>query len=155
MAGYFAAIVRAPVTGTILLLEMTGSFDCLLPLIVVSFAAYLTADLLKSKPIYDSLLENLLRGGACGEGCDPARKIVVDQVVHFDSPAAGKPVKALGLPKECLLIAVRREGAELIPSGDTVLMGGDYLTFLVTERREGPIREALEALLGESGARGD
>jgi len=154
MAGYFAAIVRAPVTGTILLLEMTGSFDCLLPLIVVSFTAYLTADLLKSKPIYDSLLDNLLRGGACGEGCDPARKIVVDQVVHFDSPAAGAPVRALGLPKECLLIAVRREGAELIPSGDTVLLGGDHLTFLVTERREGPIREALEALLGEPEARG-
>ena len=153
MAGYFAAIVRAPVTGTILLLEMTGSFDCLLPLIVVSFAAYLMADLLRSKPIYDSLLENLLNSGACGEGCDPARKIVLDQMVHFDSRAAGAQVKALGLPGECLLIAVRREGEEIIPSGDTVLLGGDHLTFLVTERREGPIREALEEILVEPDVR--
>lgn len=150
MAGYFAAIVRAPVTGTILLLEMTGSFDCLLPLIVVSFTAYLTADLIKSAPIYDSLLENLLHGGACEKRCDLARKIVVEQIVHHDSKAAGRAVRALGLPGECLLIAIRREGEELIPSGDTVIRGGDQLTFLVNERDEGKKRELLTRLTGEA-----
>ncbi len=149
MAGYFAAIVRAPVTGTILLLEMTGSFDCLLPLIVVSFAAYLTADLLKSKPIYDSLLDNMLDGG-CGEGCDPARKIVVEQIAQHDSRADGRAVKDLGLPRECLLIAIRREDEELIPSGGTTIRAGDYLTFLVNERDEGKTRAALERLTGEA-----
>ncbi len=150
MAGYFAAIVRAPVTGTILLLEMTGSFDCLLPLIVVSFAAYLTADLVKSRPIYDSLLDSLLSGGACPEGCDPARKIVVEQIVQHGAPAAERSVKELGLPKECLLIAIRREDGEEIPSGDTVVRAGDYLIFLVNEREEGETRSALERLLGEA-----
>lgn len=150
MAGYFAAIVRAPVTGTILLLEMTGSFDCLLPLIVVSFAAYLTADLVKSRPIYDSLLDNLLHGDACPKERDPARKVVVEQIVHFDAPAAGRLVRELGLPKECLLIAIRREDGEEIPSGGTAIRAGDYLTFLVSERDEGEIRRALERLFGEA-----
>ncbi len=150
MAGYFAAIVRAPVTGTILLLEMTGSFDCLLPLIVVSFAAYLTADLIKSKPIYDSLLDGMLEGG-CGEDCGPARKIVVEQIVQHDSQADGRAVRDLGLPRACLLIAIRREDAELIPSGDTVLRAGDYLTLIVNERDEGANRAALEQLTGEPG----
>ena len=148
MAGYFAAIVRAPVTGTILLLEMTGSFDCLLPLIVVSFTAYLTADLLKSRPIYDSLLTNLLGGGR-GEGCDPARKIVVEQVAHYDAPSAGRAVRDLGLPRQCLLIAIRREGEEVIPSGETLIRGGDYLTFLVNERDEGKTRSVLQKIFGE------
>ncbi|MGI5876666.1 MAG: chloride channel protein [Dethiobacteria bacterium] len=58
MAGYFTAIVRAPITGIILLVEMTGSLSHLLPLTVVSVVAYVTADLLKSNPIYESLLEN-------------------------------------------------------------------------------------------------
>ena len=137
-------------TGTILLLEMTGSFDCLLPLIVVSFAAYLTADLVKSRPIYDSLLDSLLSGGACPEGCDPARKIVVEQIVQHGAPAAERSVKELALPKECLLIAIRREDGEEIPSGDTVVRAGDYLIFLVNEREEGETRSALERLLGEA-----
>jgi hypothetical protein len=150
MAGYFAAIVRAPVTGTILLLEMTGSFDCLLPLIVVSITAYLTADLLKSRPIYDSLLDNLIHGGCDGEPCGHARKIMVEQIVRQDSGADGKQVRDLGLPRECLLIAIRREGEELIPFGGTAVRAGDYLTFLVNERDEGKNREALTKLLEES-----
>lgn len=61
MAGYFTAIVRAPVTGIILIFEMTGSLSHLLPITTVSIIAYIVADLLKSKPIYESLLENLLK----------------------------------------------------------------------------------------------
>ena len=55
MAGNFAAIVRAPFTGAVLLFEMTGSMPCLLPLLAVSWAACLTANALRSTPIYDSL----------------------------------------------------------------------------------------------------
>ncbi len=64
MAGYFTAIVRAPITGIILICEMTGGFENLLALTIVSFVAYGVTELLKSKPIYESLLENLLKGKA-------------------------------------------------------------------------------------------
>ena len=46
MAGFFAAIVRAPMTGIILVFEMTGNLDSLLPLAVVSLTSYTLADLL-------------------------------------------------------------------------------------------------------------
>ncbi|HBI27116.1 MAG TPA: ClC family H(+)/Cl(-) exchange transporter, partial [Peptococcaceae bacterium] len=59
MAGFFTAIVRAPITGIILLIEMTGSFANLLSLTFVSIVTYITATLLKSKPIYDTLLRNM------------------------------------------------------------------------------------------------
>ncbi len=62
MAGFFAAIVRAPITGIILISEMTGIFRNMLPLAVVTFAAYLTAELLGGIPIYDQLLGRLLNG---------------------------------------------------------------------------------------------
>lgn len=39
MAGYFTAIVRAPITGIVLISEMTGSFTHLLSLSVVAIAA--------------------------------------------------------------------------------------------------------------------
>lgn len=55
MAGYFSAIVRAPITGIVLIFEMTGSLNQLLSLSVVSTVAYIVASLLGSQPIYDSL----------------------------------------------------------------------------------------------------
>ncbi|MBT2146457.1 chloride channel protein [Clostridioides difficile] len=60
MAGYFTAIVRAPLTGIILIFEMTGSVSQMLSLSVISIVAYIVATLMKSKPIYESLLERLL-----------------------------------------------------------------------------------------------
>lgn len=62
MAGYFAAIVRAPITGIILISEMTGIFSNLLPLAIVSLVAHITAEILGGVPIYDQLLDRLLAG---------------------------------------------------------------------------------------------
>ncbi|GHV57329.1 hydrolase acting on acid anhydrides in phosphorous-containing anhydrides [Deltaproteobacteria bacterium] len=66
MAGFFAAIVRAPITGVLLLTEMTGSLEHLLPFALVSITAYITADALHSEPIYDSLLADLTRPARVG-----------------------------------------------------------------------------------------
>ena len=60
MAGYFSAVVRSPITGILLICEMTGSAENLLPLMLISLIAYVTAGLLKSEPIYDTLLNRML-----------------------------------------------------------------------------------------------
>lgn len=57
MAAFFTAVVRAPVTGIVLITEMTGSFTLLLPLLVACFPAMIVPTLLRSLPIYDSLRE--------------------------------------------------------------------------------------------------
>ena len=60
MAGFFTAIVRAPLTGIVLLFEMSGSVSQMLSLSIVSVTAYIVATLLRSAPIYESLLERIL-----------------------------------------------------------------------------------------------
>jgi CIC family chloride channel protein len=55
MAALFTAVVRAPLTGIVLAVEMTGSFTLLLPMLAACFAAMLTPTLLNNPPIYDSL----------------------------------------------------------------------------------------------------
>ena len=50
MAAFFTAVVRAPVTGIILVIEMTGSFTLLLPMLSACFAAMLVPNLLGSAP---------------------------------------------------------------------------------------------------------
>ena len=61
MGAFFAASVRAPVTGIILVCEMTNNFEFLLPMMVAVFAATLTAGALKGKPVYTQILERTLR----------------------------------------------------------------------------------------------
>ena len=57
MAAFFAAVVKAPVTGSILILELTGQFSHLVGLIVVSGAAFMISDLCGGEPIFSALLE--------------------------------------------------------------------------------------------------
>lgn len=60
MAAYFSAVVKSPVTGSILILEMTGSFQHMLALLVVSLIAYVISDLTGGRPVYDELLDRAL-----------------------------------------------------------------------------------------------
>jgi CIC family chloride channel protein len=55
MAAFFTAVVRAPVTGIILVVEMTACFNLLLPMLAACAAAMAVPTLLHNPPIYDSL----------------------------------------------------------------------------------------------------
>jgi chloride channel protein, CIC family len=57
MAAFFAGVVRAPLTGIVLVTEMTGNVTMLLPMLSACFAAMLFTTLLRNPPIYDSLKE--------------------------------------------------------------------------------------------------
>jgi CIC family chloride channel protein len=55
MAAFFTGLVQAPVTGIVLVIEMTASLPMLLPMIAACFAAMLVPNLLGAPPIYDAL----------------------------------------------------------------------------------------------------
>ncbi len=57
MGAIFAGSVRAPLTGVLLMIEMTGAFPLLLPLLFASAAAHVAARSLGARPIYEALLE--------------------------------------------------------------------------------------------------
>ncbi|MET4206063.1 H(+)/Cl(-) exchange transporter ClcA [Bradyrhizobium sp. LA2.1] len=61
MAALFTGVVRAPVTGIVLVAEMTGNVTMLLPMLGACFMAMLLPMLLGNAPIYDSLREHTLR----------------------------------------------------------------------------------------------
>lgn len=144
MAGLFTAIVRAPITGIILLTEMTGSFSQLLPLTVTSIIAYITADLLKSDPIYDSLLElQLANNTIVHDGQDVFKKIMVEVVVHYGSEIEKQYLKDLPLPEGSLVIAIRRHGKDITPRGDTRIQAEDHLIVLTSLKKESSVRLAF------------
>lgn len=55
MAAYFGAIEKAPFTAIMLLTEMVGTIQQVLPMIITVFFAYYVLDLLGGKPIYEAL----------------------------------------------------------------------------------------------------
>ena len=61
MAAFFTAVVRAPVTGIVLVAEMTASFTLLLPMLGACFAAMLVPTVLGNAPIYDTLRQRTLQ----------------------------------------------------------------------------------------------
>lgn len=147
MAGYFTAIVRAPITGIFLLVEMTGSFTHLLPLTVVSITSYVVADLLKSPPIYESLLANLIRERKSRKDEQEENdKILVEMIVHHGSLAETKYLKDIDFPENCLLINIKRGDMDIIPRGDTMVLAGDYLELLINVVDEAEMREIFEKL---------
>ena len=73
---------------------------------------------------------------------------VVEEKVHPTSLAAGKPVRELALPRDCVLIAVIRKGQLMIPHGDLVLQPADE-TIALVHASQAP---QLASLLGKARA---
>jgi chloride channel protein, CIC family len=61
MAAFFTGIVRSPLTGIVLVTEMTGNVTLLLPMLGACCTAMIVPILLRNPPIYDSLRENMMR----------------------------------------------------------------------------------------------
>jgi len=61
MSTFFAAVVRAPVTGVVLVAEMTAQTSLLIPMILAAAVAVVTTTTMRAQPVYDSLRERLVR----------------------------------------------------------------------------------------------
>ena len=60
MAAFFTGVVRAPLTGIVLVVEMTANVTMLLPMLGACFMAMLAPTLMRDPPIYDLLRERTL-----------------------------------------------------------------------------------------------
>ena len=60
-----------------------------------------------------------------------------------ESPALGKEIAGIGLPRESTVVALLRDGHVVVPRGDTVLRQGDEVLVLVTGESEDDVRRLL------------
>ncbi|WP_297596367.1 ClC family H(+)/Cl(-) exchange transporter [uncultured Cetobacterium sp.] len=147
MAGFFVAVVRAPITGIILILEMTGSFDHLLAIATVSIVAYYITELLKLKPIYDILYERMPKFESEydleNEHHEHLEKTLICIPVAAESNFDEKFIKDISWPKNTLVVAIRRGESEYIPKGSTKILAGDVLVLLLPKNQANKINEDL------------
>lgn len=71
MGALFASTVRAPLTGLVLIMEMTRNYELILPLLVTAIAAVVTAETLGGRPIYALLLERARARERAAAGLPP------------------------------------------------------------------------------------
>lgn len=147
MAAYFTAIVRAPLTGIVLILELTGSYANMLFVLTACLTAYLVAEGLKSPPVYEMLLERDL---ACNTGAASAAcregMMLVELTVESGSPLDRHLLREADLPGDCLFLAVRRGSRELVPRGSTRLQAGDQVVLLVPREKAGEVIARVRSL---------
>lgn len=131
MAAWFTGSVRAPLTGIVLILEMTGNQDHLFSLCVVCLTAYLTAERLRDTPIYEALLaEDLrLRGGPQTDEHAAPTNVVMS--VQTGSVLDGKTLREIPWPPGSLVVGIERHGEDIVPTGASRLRAGDHITVLV------------------------
>lgn len=134
MCGMLAGSVRAPLTGVVLIVEMTSEYGLLYALLLGSFAAYLVAEVVRDEPIYERLLERDLHA-ARGFVHPESEPVVLEVLVEPDSELDGKLVRELRSLPGTIVATVQRGSRHIVAKADTLLLAGDLLT-VVTEGRD-------------------
>ena len=145
MAGHFAAIVKSPITAIILISEMTGSLNHLLSLAVVSLVALLVSDLLKTRPIYEALLDRMLQNNNSKLEGSYNKKTLVEVSVELGSTMDNHCIKDIQWPEGSLVVSILRGEKEIIPHGKTLLLAGDLVTVMTNERTASNVLEEIGA----------
>lgn len=130
MAAFFTSSVRAPLTGTVLILEMTAKQEQLFSLCIVCMVSYLVAETLRDRPIYEALFEYDLRRRGFGEARSEPTQLVVS--IQSGSSLDGRTLRGSGLPRGCLVVEIERAGRTLLPSADMSLVSGDLVTIVTS-----------------------
>ena len=148
MVGFFTAVVRAPVTGAVLITEMSGSFAHFPAFILVSVVASIVSELLRTKPIYDSLLGQI---SANHPRETLSRPLMLHIPVQEGSVLETCYNVQVHLPDGCILVGVDHGEKELFPDKELDIQPGDTLRIVVESRKAHQLKEKL-LQLGEAPA---
>ena len=142
MAGLLTSSVRAPLTGVVLIVEMTGQYNLLYALLLAAWFAYLLAEYFGDEPIYEALLRRDLHHQR-RLWKDEARAVEV--LVEPNSEFEHIPLSRFPRHKDMLVALVERDGHVHIPHGTTMVEAGDMLTLLIgPEMSEQELNHVLE-----------
>ena len=149
MAGFFAATVRSPITGIVLLAEMSGSTESLVAMIIVSLIAYVVPTLLGNEPIYESLYDRLLLKKNREYVKKPSKHVMSEYVVPLDCNYINFKIKDIPFPKNAIVVSVIRNGKYVIPTEDFRIQFSDQIHVLTDSNDYPFVRQEIEDLFGD------
>ena len=148
MAGFFAATVRSPITGVVLIAEMCGSTESLVAMIIVSLIAYVVPTLLGNEPIYESLYDRLLLNKNREFVKKASKHVLSEYLVPLDCNYINFKIKDIPFPKNAIVVSVIRNGKYIIPTEDFHIKYSDQVQVLTDVNDYPYVREEIEELFG-------
>ncbi len=150
MAAFFTCIVKAPITGIVMVFELTGQFKNFLPAMIGVAVGYTVGALFRTEAIYEKNLSLFIQEEKIYE---KIKKICISLTVQSGSKACGKPVRETVWPSNGLVVnRISPDGTHSVPDGESVLNAGDIIEFQCETDDEKELRDYLYAVVGKQGA---
>lgn len=81
---------------------------------------------------------------------EQGKALLVEFTLDEESPAAGKVIAELEIPRDCAIVAIVRNDHVIVPRDETPLMVGDEVLALASPESQGPLEEVLSGIPGGS-----
>lgn len=147
MAAFFTCIVKAPITGIVMVFELTGQFVNFLPALLGIGLGYLVGMAFKTEAIYEKNLEQYIADEKLYE---KIKKVRLELKIKTDSKADGSAVRKIVWPTNGLVVAVIKEdGTETVADGETVLHAGEGIIFECETDDEKELMDYMRSIVGK------
>ena len=147
MGAVFAGVIRAPITSVLIIVEMTGGYSLILPLMIANMTAYVIARRFRVQSIYEALLEqdgvSLSTASA-----EPIEGLRLGSLLRGERV----PTLAPGTPAPEVLILCRKAGSRRIhpvvdASGHLLgVVGSEELAILASSPELAPVTTASDLM---------
>ena len=105
--------------------------------------ALLVYDLLKTRPIYEALLDRILQNNNSKLEGSYNKKTLVEVSVELGSTMDNNYIKDIKWPEGSLVVSILRGEKEIIPHGKTLLLAGDLVTVMTNENTAPSVLEEI------------
>ena len=146
MAAYFTTVVRAPITGLVMIFEFTGQFENLLPALLGVGIGFIIGELFRTRSVFEKCLELIVKDENVRLGAE-RRKVSME--VEEGSYADGRAIRSVLWPAGGVVEEVHTSsGGRFVPDGKTVLHAGDKITFACVAASEEDVKNYLGDIVG-------
>jgi H+/Cl- antiporter ClcA len=147
MSVFFTTIVKAPITGIVMVFELTGQFQNVLPALVGIAIGYLISELFGTEAIYEKSLAMFIEDEKLYEG---TVKHTVQVIIQPHSLADGELVRKIVWPTNSLVVELlHQNGNKTVPDGETVLRAGEVITVECEISSEEELYKYLYEIVGQ------
>lgn len=148
MAAFFTCIVKAPITGIVMVFELTGQFTNFLPALLGIAIGYIVGHIFKTEAIYEKNLQQFIADEKLYE---KVKKVRLELEVFANSKADGSAVRKIVWPTNGLVVGiVKEDGNTIVADGESVLKAGEKIIFECETDDEAELKDYLYSIVGKS-----
>jgi H+/Cl- antiporter ClcA len=146
MAVFFVTVVKAPITGIVMVFELTGQFTNFVAALLAIAIGYLVGMVFKTEPIYEKSLKLFVDEEKFEKDVVKER---VELVIKAGSKADGAAIRTIIWPSDGLVTEVLHvDGTHSVPDGRTRLHAGERIVFECETHSRRELLEYLYEIVG-------